>query len=261
MNNLRLEILSNEAVHPRYFRLVLNASELAEPVMPGQFFHIRCEESWQHPLRRPLSVYSYNSEVRRLEFVYLVKGAGTRALATRRCGERLDVLGPLGRPFSMPPSGAAVLLVARGIGVAALHAMAERLRPLGYDVAALISARRREDLLAIADLQQLGVELYTVTDEDGSSAPAAVAPLLQHIVHTHAISRAFTCGSRRLARLMQSLAAQHPSLTVEVSLEAHMACGLGDCYGCTCQLRRNERVLPARVCVDGPVFPIEQVVL
>jgi len=42
---------------------------------------------------------------------------------------------------------------------------------------------------------------------------------------------------------------------VYVSLEAHMACGIGACLGCTCETKYGNR----KVCQDGPVFLRDEV--
>ena len=44
---------------------------------------------------------------------------------------------------------------------------------------------------------------------------------------------------------------------VYVSMENHMACGIGACLGCTIQTIRGME----RVCKEGPVFKGEEVVL
>jgi len=40
---------------------------------------------------------------------------------------------------------------------------------------------------------------------------------------------------------------------VQVSLEAHMACGLGYCHGCATGTRTADEESPL-ICRDGPVF-------
>jgi len=70
----------------------------------------------------------------------------------------------------------------------------------------------------------------------------------------------YTCGSKRLSRLMQEVA-RREQLPGEIALEEHMGCAMGVCFACVCDLNDGSATKSVRVCVDGPVFPLEQVVI
>ena len=42
----------------------------------------------------------------------------------------------------------------------------------------------------------------------------------------------------------------------QLSLEERMACGVGACLGCVCSTTNGRQ----RVCVDGPVFALDEVI-
>ncbi|GGL44498.1 dihydroorotate dehydrogenase B (NAD(+)), electron transfer subunit [Sporolactobacillus putidus] len=233
---------------------------LEESVRPGQFFHIQCSDDWRNLLRRPFSVYKFDRRTRILEFLYLIKGSGTQALMKKRPGEMLDMIGPLGKPFSLPAGDASILLAARGVGVATLHALAQAVPAEGRRAIAIVSAQKRDDLLAVDDLRQSGAQVYAVTDEDGTSTMDQVGKLAEMLIEDYGISAVYTCGSKRLAKLMQNLATIH-NLYAEIAMEAHMACGLGDCYACACPIRKEKGIEAVRICSEGPVFPLRQAVL
>jgi dihydroorotate dehydrogenase electron transfer subunit len=44
-----------------------------------------------------------------------------------------------------------------------------------------------------------------------------------------------------------------------LSLENFMACGFGVCLGCVVRIRDGEGYKHLRVCLEGPVFPSEEV--
>src|SRR5471030_2426502 len=97
--------------------MVFDAPDLSREVKPGQFVHIRTDDQGLQPFfRRPFSVYRAQQHV---EIFYDVKGPGTKLLSLKKKGDMLDVLGPLGVPFKLPPEGTKqVIMIAGGIGIA-----------------------------------------------------------------------------------------------------------------------------------------------
>ena len=57
--------------------------------------------------------------------------------------------------------------------------------------------------------------------------------------------------------MYQTMAAQRlgKKIPTQVSLEVRMGCGLGACYGCSIKTRHGMK----RVCQDGPVFDLEEI--
>ncbi|WP_026326370.1 dihydroorotate dehydrogenase electron transfer subunit [Paenibacillus ginsengihumi] len=261
MRAAKLKVLSNRQVSERYWHMVVDASELQEDVRPGQFFNFRCSDEYDPLLRRPFSIYRINRTEHTLEFLYLVKGLGTRRLTGVAAGDQVDVFGPLGQGFTLKGHGGSILMLARGVGIATLAALAQEAAQQGVRSVAVLSARSRNDLLAAETLQGLGAEVYKVTDEDGSSAVEEVRPLLERIVRERDIQAAYTCGSKRLSLLLQDIAARN-GIFAEIALEEHMGCAMGVCFACVCDIRQADGTSrTVRVCKEGPVFPLEQVVL
>ncbi|WP_223362386.1 dihydroorotate dehydrogenase electron transfer subunit [Sporolactobacillus terrae] len=259
MKLFNAKIIANRPINARYWHMVLDASMLGEHVAPGQFFHLQCGDAQQNPLRRPLSVFHYHQASATLEFLYLVKGSGTQQMAQRRPGDYMNLIGPLGRGFTLPEQGA-LLLIARGVGVATLHALAREARAQNKAVHVLLSARTANDLLTAGALEEIGAVVHTVTDQEGTSDLQQVRQRLEQLIRDEKIGALYSCGSRRLSKLAQDLAEKY-HLKGELAIEAHMACGIGDCYACACTIRSQGQLKTARVCSDGPVFPIEQVVI
>src|SRR5262245_52734047 len=105
-------------------------------------------------LPRPMAVYRAHGD--ELEILYKRMGRGTALLADARPGERVRLVGPLGRPFSLPCDGERALLVGGGTGIASLYELA---REIGGEAAILLGARRAVDLMGRGDFEALGVQL------------------------------------------------------------------------------------------------------
>jgi dihydroorotate dehydrogenase electron transfer subunit len=248
------EVTESAPVGRRYHRLVLDAPELSARARPGQFFHLLCPG--EPYLRRPMSVWRCGPG-RKLGFLLHVKGRGTAALAGLAPGDRLSLVGPLGRGFTLDPSWRRVLVLARGVGLATLAPLAEQAAAMGIDVEAVLSARDPQDLMAAEFSGDSGAAVFPVFDSDGSSAVEAVEALLERRIAAARPDAVFTCGSNRLLQLLQRVALRH-GIFGEVALEQQMGCGLGMCFCCVRPVRdASGAVAHQRVCTEGPVFDLQ----
>ncbi|RSL31503.1 dihydroorotate dehydrogenase electron transfer subunit [Salibacterium salarium] len=255
-----LPIISNVQVSERYWHMKVDTETMRDSIEPGQFFHIRCSDGISPFLRRPFSIYRINRTEDTIEFLYLVKGEGTKDLTRKQPGETADLVGPLGYGFQLQPSYDEILLTARGVGIATLAALAQDAQNKGVRCTAILSARSKNDLLAAETLQDFGADVYNVTEEEGTSDVDAVETLMRDIIGSKNITSLYTCGSRRLSRLNQRLADEY-GLPGEIALEEQMGCAMGACFACVCDIDENGKRKSVRVCLEGPVFPLEKVVI
>ncbi|MBX6319654.1 dihydroorotate dehydrogenase electron transfer subunit [Pigmentiphaga sp.] len=254
-------VISNEWVNPDYKHLVLDAGWPAAGAKAGQFFHLLCPSTDQDApfFRRPMSTYRADPATGRVEFLYKVTGAGTRGLATLAPGDKLPMLGPLGVGFTLPPQVRHIVVLGRGVGLATLAPLAELASTAGVGVTAILSARNSASLMSQDRFAAIGATLIEVTDAAGTSSVENVERLLREL---HAAGRAdafYTCGSARLTALMRRLG-KELAVPGEVAMEQQMACGLGMCYCCVRAFRVDDQLVSKRVCWDGPVFPLAEVV-
>jgi dihydroorotate dehydrogenase electron transfer subunit len=247
-------VRAHERISDEYLRLVLEAPEMARRARPGQFAMLtvaRADEI-SPVLPRPMALYDWDAEAGTVEFVYKLVGDGTRRLATWQPGELMTVVGPLGRGFSVPSSGD-LLLLGRGIGICSVTSLALAAARAGATVHAVSSGRTPAALVGADLYRRAGAATRNeVTDSDGSSAADALRERLAPLFAERRIGRVAVCGSNRLLRLAMELGAPQGA-SVEVSLEAHMACGLGYCHGCSTGHPGLASESPL-VCKDGPVF-------
>lgn len=94
-------ILNNRNVSHNYFALTMDISEDGNVPIPGQFYKVRCGETMDPLLRRPLSVHRVirGKGLVSLEILYQITGKGTEWLSRRKKGESLDTIGPFGNGF------------------------------------------------------------------------------------------------------------------------------------------------------------------
>jgi len=254
-------VLINAEVAPGYWHMVLHAPQTVLAAQPGQFFNVLCppDEDVAPFFRRPFSIYRLDEREQQLHFLYKVVGAGTRAMTNLQNGDKLNILGPLGQGFWLRAEWKTLLVVARGVGVATLAPLVQVTRAQKRRVIVLNSARTPEVLLASDDLRALGATVHEVTDSNGSSAMPEVEKILRHIIEQEQVDALFTCGSWRMLRLLQKLGKVY-ALPGQAALEQQMACGVGVCHGCVLPFRRDGQIVDLRVCKDGPVFDLHEVV-
>lgn len=257
VETLSCEVVEHAWVNARYKYLRLRAPRpLARKTSAGQFFQLACPagEVEKPFLRRPMSVYGIGPEEDRVEFLYHVKGTGTRALERLGAGESLTVIGPLGRGFSFRPHWRRILLVARGVGLATMAPLVPLAARAGVAMTMVLSARTPADLMRNEFLRGAQADVHAVFDSDGSSAIARVEPLVARLVAGQRPDMVYTCGSNRLLEMLQRL-----GLPGEVALEQQMACAMGVCLSCVRLFHDGGDKVFRRVCCEGPVFPIESV--
>jgi dihydroorotate dehydrogenase electron transfer subunit len=253
VETLSCEVLEHRWVNERYKYLRLACpAPLAPRTSPGQFFQLACPVTEDEApfLRRPMSVYGIGPEAERIEFLYHVKGAGTRALERLGAGERLTVIGPLGVGFSFSPRWKRVLLVARGVGLATMAPLVPLAARAGVAITAVLSARSAADLMREEFLRGAPADVYPVFDSDGTSALEKVEPLLRRLLR-ESPEMVYTCGSNRLLALLQKLGVRG-----EVALEQQMACAMGVCLSCVRLFNEGGEKVFRRVCCEGPVFAL-----
>jgi dihydroorotate dehydrogenase electron transfer subunit len=257
-------------------RLVLKGP-IAKTAKAGQFVAVQVQDSsiasFDPLLRRPISLAEISPDQDEITLLYRVQGRGTKILARARCGERLSVMGPLGKGFSLPEVGE-LWLVAGGIGIFPLYALAQSALAQGL-IVRLFWGGENESFLKSAGLrtwQALGISIYPSTLDGTLGDKGLVTEQVQGRLSqlfgqtkqanhssTGQISVA-TCGPKKMMQAVTELCMNF-AVPVQVSLEERMGCAVGACLGCVCTLIDEAGTLSHRkVCQDGPVFRGEEVV-
>jgi dihydroorotate dehydrogenase electron transfer subunit len=253
-------VVSHDWINSEYKHLIVEASPKAIEVKPGQFFNLLCPSPDEGDLwlRRPQSVYRIDREHGRIEFLYKCVGRGTYGLATLERGDTLNMVGPLGVGFSIDPAWKHIVVLGRGVGLATMAPISQLAGEAGIGVTAILSARSPEFVMA-GDLFAKVGDVVSVLDSDRTSAVENVEAILQGLIAQGKADAFFTCGSNRLFQLMKRLGKTH-GIPGQIAMEQVMACGLGPCYVCVRTFEVNGKKELRRVCIEGPVFDLQEAV-
>ena len=244
-------VVENTLLAPGVFRLVAKAPKIAEQCAPGQFVMLRVTPLADPLLRRPISIAGADAQEGTLTLICRIVGHGTDLLSTVKVGEMLDIMGPLGRGFDL--NCKRPLLVGGGIGLAPLLYVAEACCPNPVEV---LAGGRTDSELFWTKLFQESCQAVHVTTDDGSLGVCGTCvDALPEVLKAGNFDRVMTCGPRPMMQRVAAEAAKF-GIQTQVSLEEHMACGLGACLSCTCAASDGGA---RQVCKDGPVFWSEEV--
>ena len=218
------------------------------PEGPDQFVHVKCGHS--RLLRRPISICDWEENL--LRIVFEVRGEGTEWLSRRKAGDRLDVLGPLGRGFRMDREGR-YLLVGGGIGVPPMLGCAKWTAGRSTAVLGFRSADRA---MLSEDFQKSCKEIFLCSDDGSIGRHGFVDAQVRDILEKDKdFTAVLACGPKPMLKNVAAVAAGF-GVPCQVSMEERMACGVGACLGCAIQMADGTM---KHVCKDGPVFDAGEV--
>jgi dihydroorotate dehydrogenase electron transfer subunit len=260
------EVIANRALTTDYNVLALRAPEIAATVSPGQFVMIKAGRGFDPLLRRPFSVFEVLRDpagaAAGISLLNKRVGVSTGLLYTARPGQRIDCLGPLGRPFSIVDPPVEAWMVAGGVGLAPFASLARALRARLVNTVLFYGARTAAELFHLDSFSDLDVELV-LTTEDGSRGERGriVLPLERRLASRPADAplMVYACGPEGMLAAAARAAARH-GRRCQVSVERIMGCGLGGCYSCVVPMRADGGFHHVRACIAGPVLEGEQIV-
>ncbi|MDH5755351.1 MAG: dihydroorotate dehydrogenase electron transfer subunit [Nitrospinota bacterium] len=257
---MQCTVTSIQSLAAGFFHLSLTPEKPLGPITPGQFVMIRCGESTDPLLRRPMSVADFEADGSRLGLLVQIAGRGTGTISRLDKGDQLDLIGPFGQGYSVPPEARTIVIVAGGTGVAPFMTLTPTLVSQGKDVHVLLGARTKELLLMEEWFLHAGASLHVATDDGSKGFDGLVTALMmERLDHMEEPpDMALACGPAGMMRAVAALA-EHNNIPCQVSLENSMACGFGACLGCVAHVRGEKRYVT--VCRKGPVFDSREVLI
>ena len=245
------KIKNNVRLNEHYVFLILTSEEKLPEIMPGQFVEVKVEDSPTTFLRRPLSIHYVDYEKNEIWLLIQIVGDGSKKLSELKKNDSLNVILPLGKPFTLPQNkNKRALLIGGGCGVAPLLYLGAYLKERGFTFDFLLGARRKSDLLQIDEYKKIG-NVY-ITTEDGSDGEKGF--VTHHsIIKENEYDIIYTCGPTPMMKAVAALASEK-EIECEVSLENTMACGIGACLCCVTDTTEGH----VCVCTEGPVFNIKR---
>ena len=274
MTQVKAPVLANSLIGRDHYQMRLKAPLVARRAKPGQFVHLQCAPSdskkpingysYSPLLRRPLSLLDADPERGTVELIYKVVGLGTAALAQIPVGSRIDLLGPLGHPFEIPPNLRRAYLVGGGVGIPPLFLLAKRLKAKA-EVVAFLGARTKEWVICRSQFRRIGVPVHVATDDGSAGYRGSVVDLVKRFLrsapHPAQSTVLYICGPTPMMAAAAAVA-QQENLPAQVSVEERMGCAMGCCWGCVVEIADEDPRSHARyqrVCTEGPVFPAEAI--
>ena len=301
MYDTTVSVVENRSLTGGHFLLSLFSPRQAQATRAGQFAMLRLLGRSDVLLRRPMSIFDVppgsacgppqavgvlpvaagDRRPRRhrtaergvlarpelIQLLYKAVGRGTRLMAELKPGDKVGLLAPLGHGFfaeeymKQTSAADAVLLVAGGIGIAALLLPARELARAGLPQRLLFGGRTKADLVGVEEFEMPAGATVLAT-EDGSRGHLGyvTGPLEQYLErHRNQKFLLMVCGPWPMLEASSALARKygHPCL---VSMENRMGCALGVCLGCSIRVVGEGHGAYQRVCTEGPVFWADKVV-
>lgn len=251
----KFEVVSNDEVAERVFRLVMGAPDLAASLAPGQFMNLAVPGDASHIVRIPLSFASTDADGGTVELIYAVAGEGTERLSRMAPADSSTAVGPCGRGWRVTPGGRA-LAVAGGVGAPPVIAAARALREAGREVDVILGAQSAARLWGEEAALALGASEVVVTTDDGSYGRRGfTTQAMEELLGRKDYDLVVTCGPNvMMAGVARMAEAAH--IACQASLERMMTCGFGACSTCNVAMRAGGYRL---CCSDGPVFDAGEV--
>jgi len=251
-------VIGNRQLCADHYLLTLEEGELAKKTRPGQFINLKINNREELLLRRPFSVAKASPEQSSVEIVYRIIGKGTEAMKGLKPGNGVDLIGPLGQGFHLPGQPMNCLLIGGGVGLAPLWGLADQLSRNQNKLIALLGFRSSNYLFGVELFKKCNAETIVTTD-DGSYGLKGLASEHVEDVLKQPIDYVYVCGPPLMLRAVIPMI-RKARLKGEVSLEEKMGCGYGVCLSCVVNVMKHGEIEKQRVCTEGPVFDIEDLV-
>ncbi|GAB4290494.1 MAG: dihydroorotate dehydrogenase electron transfer subunit [Ignavibacteriaceae bacterium] len=227
--------------------------QISHIIKPGQFLNVKVSDGNFPLLRRPFSVCDVQGD--HLFLMFNIFGEGTRLLANRQPGSKINLLGPLGNGFSTEGDFDTAVIVAGGLGAAPFPYLTKM---FGHkkNIITFIGGRSKHEIITY------GMQNVQIATDDGSKGfKGTVVSLFESKFSSfeNTSIRVFGCGPTPMLKALSSFCKSR-NIQCEISTECAMACGFGICMGCPVQsaVNQNQYLL---VCKDGPVFNINDIIL
>ena len=251
-----VDIISNEQIAVGIWRMSMHAPQVAGAYKgPGQFINLLADDSWDHLVRRPMSIASVNSD--EVDIIYKIFGETTDIFSRKKSGETMNIMGPLGNVFTdFETQDVKPILVGGGVGLAPILNLYASCK----DAVMIIGARTAAEHFMDHDPEN---NIYLTTDDGSTGITGNVLAALAEI-DLHENSIIYACGPEPMLYAVQQFAVEK-NVRAQLSVESYMGCGVGLCQGCVVE-RKNGQIKDhsyhekySLVCLDGPVYESEEV--
>ena len=232
------------------YKMTIRSEYVAQNALPGQFVNVKCG-GIEVLLRRPISICDVDKVNNTFDIVFQVKGNGTEKLSCKCIGE-VDILGPLGKPFSIDNKNKNIVVVGGGIGTFPLLYLLKSSN--AQQKTALLGFRTKAAVVLEDQFRAAAHHVEIATDDGSYGKQAFVTELLEQRILEQKPDIVYTCGPSIMMQKVAAIAEKN-GIPCQVSMEQRMGCGIGACLVCACKTKKSEEDWGfSHVCKDGPVF-------
>jgi dihydroorotate dehydrogenase electron transfer subunit len=262
---IQAPVLGVKQITDQIFCLTLSAPEWARAARSGHFVNVQVPQCGEVLWRRPFSVHDADPDKGTIDILFAAIGRGSHVLSLCKAGDVLSVLGLLGNYFTIPPDLKEIVIVAGGIGIAPFNLLLRQVQAWPGKKIVFYGVRTANQVCCIESLQQLGADVR-ISTEDGTLGQKGLitGPLEEHLASSamSAGRMLYICGPTPMLRAVRELTQKYKT-PAQVTVENKMACGFGACVGCPVELAqpRSDGQKYLLACKDGPVFPLEEILL
>ena len=249
MNHV-LSVKSQEEIAHNIYKMVIHGPITSKMKTPGQFAHIRVNETSAFMLRRPISISDVDAVNETFTIVYRAGGKGTTELSKLQSGDSVDVLAPLGNGFPVEKSNH-VLIVGGGIGVPPLLELSKQLNKIGVKTTHVLGFSSEREVFYEEEFSRLG-DTYVATVDGSYGTKGFVTDVIDTL--DTKFDKFYSCGPKVMLKVLSETL----DMDGYISLEERMGCGFGACYACVADKKDGGQV---KLCVDGPVFKKGEIIL
>ena len=257
---VKAKLVEKEYLKPDIVRFKVEAKKIVESAKPGNFIEIRVTETTVPFLRRPISIYNLNKDKGTLEFIFQIKGEGTKLLSKKEEGDLIDIIGPLGMGTFKFSSYDKIAVVGGGIGVFPLYELSKEAKEEGKEVSIYLGFRSKDYVVLEKEFKGVSDKLVLTTDDGSYGIKGFAINELEKDLEKEKIDCIYACGPLPMLRAVKKLAIEK-DIPCQISLEERMGCGIGVCLGCAVKTARSSDENPEywHVCKGGPVFRAKDV--
>ncbi len=259
------EIVKSKLVKKEYLksdivRFKVEAKSIVERAKPGNFIEIRVSETTVPFLRRPISIYNLNKDEGTLEFIFQIKGEGTKLLSKKEEGDLIDIIGPLGMGTFKINNYEKIAVIGGGIGVFPLYELSKEAKKEKREVSIYLGFRNKDYVVLEQEFKDVSDKLIITTDDGSYGIKGFAINELEKDLKNKKIDCIYACGPLPMLRAVKKLAMEK-NIPCQISLEERMGCGIGVCLGCAVKTARSSDENPQyfHVCKGGPVFQAKDV--
>ena len=240
------KIIRNERLNSNVCHLEIEAIDISEKALPGQFIILRVDEQGE---RIPLTLLRTCQKAKTVEIIVQEVGTTTLKLCALRSGDEIkDMIGPLGVPTEIENYGRAIC-IGGGVGIAEIFPVARALKDAGNEVISIIGARNKDFLILEREMRDVSNQLHITTDDGSHGRRGFVSDVLRELLAWGKIDIVFAVGPIPMMKVISDVTRPAKIKTI-VSLNSIMVDGTGMCGSCRVTVGDKVKF----VCVDGPDF-------